>query len=85
MSYNWSAKTLITLSTTNAAQDVYYKAAGYIDAQFRYSPNKRFAIIVQGKNLDNTRRVRVTGSQQQLLNQEINNGRALYAGMTFAY
>jgi TonB-dependent receptor len=85
LSYNWSGKTLITLSTANAAQDVYYAAAGYIDMQLRFSSSKKLAFVIQGKNLGNTRRVRVTGTAQQLLNQEINNGRALYAGMTFAY
>lgn len=85
LSYNWSGKTLIALSTTNPAQDVYYDAAGYVDMQLRYSVSKKLAFVLQGKNLGNTRRVRVTGPSQQLLNQEIENGRALYAGMTFAY
>lgn len=85
LSYNWSGKTLITLSTTNPAQDIYYDAAGYVDMQLRYSASKKLAFVVQSKNLGNTRRVRVTGLAQQLLNQEIENGRALYAGLTFAY
>jgi len=85
LSYNRTDKTLIALSSTNAAQDVYYQASGYVDAQFKYMPSKQLAFIFQAKNLGNTRRVRVTGSEQQLLNQEINNGRSFYAGVTMAY
>lgn len=85
LSYNWTDKTLISLSSTNAAQDVYYKASGYTDAQFKYMPSKQVALVLQAKNLGNTRRMRVTGTDQQLLNQEINNGRSFYAGVTMAY
>nr|WP_315222663.1 TonB-dependent receptor [uncultured Duganella sp.] len=85
LSYNWTDRTLISLSSTNAAQDVYYKANGYVDAQFKYMPSKQVSFVFQGKNLGNTRRVRVTGTDQQLLNQEINNGRGFYAGVTMAY
>ena len=85
LSYNWTDKTLISLSSTNAAQDVYYKASGYVDAQLKYAPSKQLSFVLQGKNLGNTRRVRVTGTDQQLLNQEINNGRSFYAGMAVLY
>lgn len=85
LSCNWTGKTLISLSSTSAAQDVYYKASAYVDAQFKYAPSKQVAFVLQGKNLGNTRRVRVTGVDQQLLNQEINNGRGFYAGVTMAY
>lgn len=85
VSYNRTSKTLISLSSTNQAQDVYYKANGYVDAQFKYLPSRQLSFVVQGKNLGNTRRVRVTGSNQQLLNQEINNGRSFYAGVAVVY
>jgi len=85
ISYNRTDRTLISLSSTNRAQDVYYKANGYVDAQFKYMPSKQLSFVVQGKNLGNTRRVRVTGTDQQLLNQEINNGRSFYAGVAMAY
>ncbi|MET0265390.1 MAG: TonB-dependent receptor [Duganella sp.] len=85
VSYNRTGKTLISLSSTNQAQDVYYKANGYVDAQFKYFPSRQLSFVVQGKNLGNTRRVRVTGTDQQLLNQEINNGRSFYAGVAVVY
>ncbi len=84
LAYNWTNKTLITLSTTNAAQDVYYKAMGTADAQFAYQLDKRTTFRLQAKNFTNTRPTRVTGPNQGLLNQEIDNGRAFFAGVSYA-
>lgn len=84
LSYNRTGKTLITLSTTNAAQDVYYKALGTVDAQFAYRYDRHMAFVLQGKNVLNARPTRVTGPGQSLLNQEIDNGRAFFLGMTYA-
>ncbi|MFZ6760452.1 TonB-dependent receptor [Undibacterium sp. Ji50W] len=84
LSYNWTGPTLITLSTTNAAQDVYYKAFGTFDSQIKYAYSKQLAIVMQAKNLLNARPGRTTGLQQQLLQQEFDNGRALFLGLTYA-
>ena len=84
LAYNWTNKTLITLSTTNSAQDVYYKAMGTADAQFAYQLDKRTTFRLQAKNFTNARPTRVTGPNQGLLNQEIDNGRAFFAGVSYA-
>ena len=84
LSYNRTGKTLITLSTTNSAQDVYYDALGTFDSQLSYRFDKRLGFVVQGKNLTDARPTRITGPNQGLLNQQIDNGRALFVGVTYA-
>lgn len=84
LSYNRTGKTLITLSTTNSAQDVYYAALGTFDAQLSYRFSQRLGFLVQGKNLTDTKPTRVTGPNQGLLNQQIENGRAFFVGTTYA-
>lgn len=84
LSYNRTGKTLITLSTTNSAQDVYYDTLGTFDAQLSYRFDKRLGFVVQGKNLTDARPTRITGPNQGLLNQEFDNGRAFFVGVTYA-
>lgn len=84
LSYNRTGRTLISLSTTSAAQDVYYGSLGTVDTQVAYRFNSRLAVQLQAKNLTDARPRRVTGPSQGLLNQEIDNGRALFLGVTYA-
>lgn len=84
LSYNRTGRTLISLSTSSAVQDVYYGSLGTVDAQLAYRPIGQMAVVLQAKNLTGARPRRVTGPSQGLLNQEIDNGRALFLGVTYA-
>ena len=84
VAYNWTDKTLITLSSTNSAQDVYYKAMGTTDGQLAYRLDKHTTFMLQARNVTDARPTRVTGPNQSLLNQQIDNGRAYFAGVTYA-
>ena len=84
LSYNRTGRTLISLSTTAAAQDIYYGSLGTVDAQLAYRPVSGLTLLLQAKNLTGARPQRVTGPGQGLLNQQIDNGRALFLGVTYA-
>ena len=83
LAVNYTGKTLIGLSSTNAAQDVYYAAIKTVDAQLRYQASKSISLSVQAKNLNGSKLRRVTGPDQSLVNQEINNGRSFWIGLNY--
>ncbi|WP_375575055.1 TonB-dependent receptor [Paracidovorax oryzae] len=84
VAYNYTGKTLISLSNTNAAQDVYYAALKTVDTQLRYRATKEMSLSFQVKNLTSAKLRRVTGPGQSLLNQEIDNGRSFWLGVSYA-
>ncbi|SDZ70422.1 TonB-dependent receptor [Variovorax sp. YR266] len=84
VAYNYTGKTLTSLSTTNSALDIYYAAIKTVDMQVRYQYSKALSFALQAKNLTGAKLRRVTGPGQSLLNQEIDNGKSYWFGMTYA-
>ncbi|WCM93765.1 TonB-dependent receptor [Acidovorax sp. NCPPB 2350] len=81
---NYTGKTLISLSNTNQAQDVYYASLKTVDTQLRYRATQNMSLSFQVKNLTSAKLRRITGPDQSLLNQEIDNGRSFWIGLTYA-
>lgn len=82
--YKFTGRTMITASTSSAAQDVFIASVGMVDAQVKYQLDKRFGVILQAKNLgDVAQQRRMTGPDSGLLNQEIYNGRSFWLGATW--
>jgi TonB-dependent receptor len=86
VAYKRTGRTLLTVSTASAAQDVYIATTAIVDAQLRYALNKDLSVTVQAKNLtDQAQQRRLTGPNGNLFNQEIYNGRSYWVGMAWAY
>lgn len=85
LSYNYTGKIPISFATDNAVNDLYYKASTTVDAQLRYRPVRAVTVLVQAKNLTNTRPTRVIGPSQTLSKEQLDNGRAYYLGVNFDF
>ncbi|WP_258072149.1 TonB-dependent receptor domain-containing protein [Xanthomonas arboricola] len=85
VSANYTGAQLLSAATDNRVNDRYYDAITSYDAQlaWRFSPQLR--LTVQGRNLSNARLTRVIGADQQLLREQLDNGRAYYLGVDYAF
>ncbi|MEA5126430.1 hypothetical protein [Xanthomonas floridensis] len=45
----------------------------------------KLRMTLQGRNLSNARLTRVIGADQQLLREQLDNGRAYYLGVDYAF
>ena len=85
LSYNRTSPMLITIATTSAVEDRYYDTRTTYDLQLRYKLSRQWSLVVQGKNLTNDRPTRVTGPNRVLIREQLDNGRAWFAGATYLF
>jgi TonB-dependent receptor len=85
VSANYTGKQLISAATDNRVNDRYYDAITSYDAQLAWRFNPHLRLTVQGKNLSNARLTRVAGLDQELLREQLDNGRAYYLGVDYAF
>ncbi len=85
VAYNHTGKFPINFDRTNAVNDQFYRATDTIDAQLSYRIRPKVEIRVQGKNLTNETNQKVVGQDQALNYSLLDNGRAYYFGIGFAF
>ncbi|GGB71913.1 TonB-dependent receptor [Blastomonas aquatica] len=85
VAYNYKSSTLIQISTSATALDRSLDESHVLDAQLRFAITPRISLIAQAKNLTNNRPTRLTGPFQELLREEIDNGRGYFAGVNFRF
>ncbi|MBB5736459.1 TonB-dependent receptor [Xanthomonas arboricola] len=85
LSANYTGKQLITAATDNPVNDRYYDAITTYDAQLGWQFTSHLRMTLQGKNLSNARPIRLVGLDQQLLREQLDNGRAFYVGVDYAF
>lgn len=85
LSANYTGKQLISAATDNPLNDRYYDAITTYDAQLAWRFNSHLRLTAQGKNLSNAQLTRVVGLDQSLLRERLDNGRAYYLGIDYAF
>lgn len=85
LSANRTGKMPISFATDNAVNDVYYARTLTYDAQVRYAFTPHLSALVQGKNLTNARPTRLLGPGQDLVKEELDNGRAYFVGVNYVF
>lgn len=85
LSANYTGKQLISAATDSPVNDRYYDAITTCDAQLAWRFNPHLRVTLQGKNLTDARLKRVIGLDQALLREELDNGRAYYLGVDYAF
>lgn len=85
VSANYTGQQLLSAATDNRVNDRYYAAITSYDAQLAWSFSKQLRLTVQGRNLSNARLTRVIGADQQLMREQLDNGRAYYLGVDYAF
>lgn len=63
----------------------YYRDNDTYDAQLRYKLNRHWSFTVQAKNFTGERPARMIGLHQELLREELNNGRSWFGGVTYLF
>ena len=85
VSYKHTDPNLVAISTANVVDDRYYRDNDTCDAQLRYTLNRRWSFTVQAKNITGERPARMIGLHQELLREELNNGRSWFGGVTYLF
>jgi TonB-dependent receptor len=85
VAYNHTAKMPLSFDRTNAVNDQWYRATDTVDAQVGYRIREGLELRLQGKNLTNETNQKIVGPSQNLNYSLLNNGRAYYAGVSFAF
>jgi TonB-dependent receptor len=85
VSYKHTDPNLVAISTANVVDDRYYRDNDTCDAQLRYTLNRRWSFTVQAKNFTGERPARMIGLHQELLREELNNGRSWFGGVTYLF
>ena len=83
VSYKRTGPQLVSIATDSAVNDRFYLANETYDAQLRYKFNARWSVTLQAKNFTNERPTRVIGLRQELLREELDNGRSWFAGVNY--
>ena len=83
--WNHVGDMLYSVSSSDPLQDRIVEANDRFDAQARYRLSRNLTLVAQAKNLTNERRRRMFGPGFGLLREELDNGRAFYAGALFRY
>jgi TonB-dependent receptor len=73
VAYNWRSRYLVTVSDCCVGLPVWQKAAGYLDASFRYDVTPNLQVTLEGSNLLNTQTV----TMQQLADENSPEGRRI--------
>ncbi|WP_115514286.1 MULTISPECIES: TonB-dependent receptor [Xanthomonas] len=85
VSANYTGLQLLSAATDNRVNDRYYDAITSYDAQLAWRFTSKLRMTVQGRNLSNARLTRVIGADQQLMREQLDNGRAYYLGVDYAF
>ncbi|QHG85724.1 MULTISPECIES: TonB-dependent receptor [Xanthomonas] len=85
LSANYTGLQLLSAATDNRVNDRYYDAITSYDAQLAWRFNKQLRLTMQGRNVSNARLTRVIGADQQLMREQLDNGRAYYLGVDYAF
>jgi TonB-dependent receptor len=85
VSYKHTDPNLVAISTANVVDDRYYRDNDTYDAQLRYTLNRRWSFTLQAKNFTGERPARMIGLHQELLREELNNGRSWFGGVTYLF
>jgi TonB-dependent receptor len=85
VSYKHTDPNLVAISTANVVDDRYFRDNDTFDAQLRYKLNKRWSFTLQAKNFTGERPARMIGLRQELLREELDNGRSWFAGVTYLF
>lgn len=85
LSANYTGLQLLSAATDNRVNDRYYDAITSYDAQLAWRFTRQLRLTVQGRNLSNARLTRVIGADQQLMREQLDNGRAYYLGVDYAF
>jgi TonB-dependent receptor len=85
LAYNHVSPILWVVATDAPLNDRYYGAADTYDLQFQYRFAPGLTLVAQGKNLTNERPQRLAGPNQNLLREELDNGRSYWVGLKFKY
>lgn len=85
ISANYTGAQLISAATDNRVNDRYYDAITSYDAQLAWRLSAQLRLTLQGRNLSNARLTRVIGAEQQLMREQLDNGRAYYLGVDYAF
>ena len=85
IAYNHTGKMPISFDTTNAVNDQWWAATDTVDAQLNYRPIKGVELRLQVKNMFDDKNQKVVGPNQNLNYSLLDNGRAYYVGVGFAF
>ncbi|WP_369943314.1 TonB-dependent receptor [Xanthomonas medicagonis] len=85
LSGNYTDKQLIAFATDTPVNDRYYDAITTYDLQLAYRIGEHLRVTVQGKNLTDAKLSRMIGVDQALLREQLDNGRAYYFGVDYAF
>lgn len=85
VSANYTGQQLLSAATDNRVNDRYYDPITSYDAQLAWNFSKQLRLTVQGRNLANARLTRVIGADRQLMREQLDNGRAYYLGVDYAF
>jgi TonB-dependent receptor len=85
IAYNHTGKMPISFDTTNAVNDQWWAATDTVDAQLNYRPVKGVELRLQVKNMFDDKNQKVVGPNQNLNYSLLDNGRAYYLGVGFAF
>ncbi len=85
MAYNHTGKMPLSFDRTSAVNDQWYRSTDTLDAQVAYQVRPGLELRLQGKNLTNETNQKIVGPSQNLNYSLLKNGRAYYAGVSFAF
>lgn len=85
VSYKYTGPMLAAISSSNLVDDRFFQANEIYDAQISYKFTRQWSGTLQAKNITNNRPTRVIGLRQELLREELDNGRSWFAGITYQF
>lgn len=84
VAYNYTGAFLETINQTIPGADQFWKWRGTLDAQIRIRVTDNIDLFVEGENLNNGRRIELTGPNRDLLQESAQYGRAFSIGASVA-
>lgn len=85
VAWNHTSAQPLSFDRTNAANDQWYRDTDTVDAQVAYRITKSVEFRIQGKNLTDETNQKVVGPNHALNYSLLDNGRAYYLGVGFAF
>lgn len=85
LAYNYTGRMLWTVATDAGPNDRSIGPVNVFDLQASYRLRTNLTLVGQAKNLTNNRPTRLQGPNQELLKDELDNGRAYFVGFSWRY
>lgn len=82
VAYNYTGGYLETINSTIPDADQFWRSRNTVDAQLRYRLTDNVEVFVEGENLNNGRRIELTGPNRDLLQEAAEFGRAFSIGVS---